>query len=83
MSNTATIDRKIRFRVQPKSSIALKYLRNQLGQLLATQYRCKPLTESQVYWGELAMMILGKIEIKEAPEREETVTLVVNRPIEQ
>ncbi|TCD67025.1 hypothetical protein EIP91_000645 [Steccherinum ochraceum] len=85
MSNTATIDRKIRFRIEPKTSVALKYLKTQLGQLLATQYRCKPLTETQVHWNELAMMILGKIELKDpdAPEREETVTLVVNRPLER
>ncbi|THH31997.1 hypothetical protein EUX98_g2175 [Antrodiella citrinella] len=81
MSNTVTIDRKIRFRVEPKSSVALKYLRSQLGSLLAAQYRCKPLSETQVNWNELAMMILGKVEIKEAPEREDTVTLVVNRPL--
>ncbi|KAH8100605.1 P-loop containing nucleoside triphosphate hydrolase protein [Cristinia sonorae] len=79
MSYTATIDRKVKFRIEPKSGVALKYLRNQLGQLLAAQYRCKPLTDVQSRWNDLAKMILGKVEIKETPEREETVTLIVNR----
>lgn len=83
MSNTVTIDRKIKFRIEPKSSIALKYLRTQLGQILATQYRCKPLTDVQTAWNDIAMMVLGKIDIREAPEREDTVTLVVNRPLNQ
>ena len=81
MSNTASIDRKIKFRIEPKSSIALKYLRMQLGQSLATQYRCKPLTETQVNWNDLAMMILGKVDIKESEEKREVTTLVVNRPL--
>ncbi|KAI0785954.1 P-loop containing nucleoside triphosphate hydrolase protein [Abortiporus biennis] len=79
MSDIVLIDRKIKFRVEPKSSIALKFLRNQLGQLLASQFRGVNLDETQKQWDELATMVLGKVKIKDPMEREESVTVVVNR----
>ncbi|KAH9946814.1 P-loop containing nucleoside triphosphate hydrolase protein [Amylocystis lapponica] len=79
MSDTVYIDRKIRFRIPPKSGIALKILRTQLGSLLSTQLRCKPLVESQVLWNDLAMMVLSKVKPKGEEEYQERVTLVVNR----
>ncbi|KAH8120418.1 P-loop containing nucleoside triphosphate hydrolase protein [Phellopilus nigrolimitatus] len=54
------IDRKLRYRLAPKTSIALKYLRAQLAVNLATQFRGKELTEQQEKWSELAMRVLGK-----------------------
>ncbi|PCH33517.1 pre-mRNA-splicing factor ATP-dependent RNA helicase prp22 [Wolfiporia cocos MD-104 SS10] len=77
-SNTVLIDRKIRFRVPPKTGVALKVLRSQLSSLLATQMRIKPLDESQLLWNELAMMVLGKTKPKD-PGGQESVTLVINR----
>lgn len=74
-----TIDRKIKFQVEPETAVALKFLRNEIGQLLAAQYRGQPLIESQVSWNEIAMMVLGKVKIKDPEEREETITLVVHR----
>ncbi|KDQ63609.1 hypothetical protein JAAARDRAFT_119632 [Jaapia argillacea MUCL 33604] len=65
ISDSAFIDRKIKFRIPPKSNIALKWLRTQLGSLLAAQFRGRPIVESQVYWNELAMMILGKVKPQE------------------
>ncbi|GLB36275.1 putative P-loop containing nucleoside triphosphate hydrolase protein [Lyophyllum shimeji] len=62
ISDSAFIDRKIKFRIPPKSNIALKFLRSQLGSLLAHQFRGKTLSESQLLWNELAMMVLGKIK---------------------
>ncbi|CAL1696117.1 unnamed protein product [Somion occarium] len=80
MADTVLIDRKVKFRIEPKASVALKFLRNQLGQLLATQFRAKPLTESQVLWSEMAMKVLGKVKPKDPDAKQETVTVVVNRP---
>jgi len=65
VSNSASIDRKIKFRVSPKANIALKSLRNQLGSLLALQFRGKLLTESQILWNETALAVLGKERVEE------------------
>jgi ATP-dependent RNA helicase DHX29 len=66
MSNSAFIDRnKIKFRIDPKSNVALKELRSRLGSLLAHQYRGKPLIESQILWNDLAMLVLGKIKVED------------------
>ncbi len=78
MADSAAIDRKVRFRIPPKASIALKLLRNQLGIILATQFRTRPLTESQVRWNEIAMMILGKVRLEGPPQLQDGVTLVIN-----
>ncbi|KAJ3839808.1 P-loop containing nucleoside triphosphate hydrolase protein [Lentinula raphanica] len=66
-SNAAFIDRKIKFQVSPKTNVALKFLRAQLTSLLGCQFRGKILTESQILWNELALMILGKVKIEEPP----------------
>lgn len=79
MSDIVYVDRKIKFRVQPRSGIALKILRNHLADLLSTQMRIKPLTESQTLWDDVAMMVLGKVKPREPGEYQENITLVVNR----
>ncbi|KAI0670050.1 P-loop containing nucleoside triphosphate hydrolase protein [Trametes maxima] len=78
LADTASIDRKVRFRIQPKASIALKLLRNNLGAILATQFRTRPLTESQLRWDEIAMNILGKVKPEGPPQLQDGVTLVIN-----
>ncbi|KAI8995492.1 P-loop containing nucleoside triphosphate hydrolase protein [Trametes punicea] len=78
MADTAAIDRKVRFRVQPKASIALKLLRNNLASILATQFRIRPLTEAQLRWDEIAMMILGRVKPEGSPQPQDGVTLVIN-----
>ncbi|KAI0335964.1 P-loop containing nucleoside triphosphate hydrolase protein [Cubamyces sp. BRFM 1775] len=78
MAHTASIDRKVRFRVQPKASIALKLLRNNLASILATQFRIRTLSEAQRIWDEIAMMILGKVKPEGSPQMQDAVTLVVN-----
>ncbi|KAJ3995009.1 P-loop containing nucleoside triphosphate hydrolase protein [Lentinula boryana] len=65
ISNAAFIDRKIKFQVAPKTNIALKFLRTQLASLLGYQFRGKILTESQILWNELALMVLGKVKIED------------------
>ena len=78
MADTASIDRKVRFRIPPKTSIALKLLRQNLASILAAQLRTRPLTESQARWNEIAMMILGKVRLEGPPQLQDGVTLVVN-----
>ncbi|KAG6842553.1 hypothetical protein C0991_000079 [Blastosporella zonata] len=64
ISDSAFIDRKIKFNIPPKTNIALKFLRTQLWSLLAQQFRGKPLAESQVLWNEIAMLVLGKVKVE-------------------
>jgi len=76
ISNSAFIDRKVKFYISPKSNVALKILRNHLGSILAQQFRGKYLSESQSLWFEMALMVLGKTKI-EAAEGEEHLSMVV------
>ncbi|KAL6302192.1 P-loop containing nucleoside triphosphate hydrolase protein [Sparassis latifolia] len=77
-SDVVYIDRKIKFRITPKSGIALKVLRAQISSLLATQMRSKPLLESQVLWNDLAMMVLGKFKVNDPLENQDGVTVVIH-----
>ncbi|KZT30522.1 P-loop containing nucleoside triphosphate hydrolase protein [Neolentinus lepideus HHB14362 ss-1] len=65
ISDSVFVDRKLKWRVSPKTNIALKVLRNNLASLLAQQFRGKPLLESQVLWHELGMAVLGKMKIED------------------
>ncbi|KAG9314477.1 hypothetical protein JVU11DRAFT_5274 [Chiua virens] len=69
MSDTAIVDRKMKYRLPPRANIAMKILRTQLSSILAQQFRGKPLTKSQVQWHKFAMIALGrtKLEIEEQP----------------
>ncbi|KAF8642409.1 hypothetical protein AX16_009674 [Volvariella volvacea WC 439] len=60
ISNTASVDRKIRYRVATKTGIALKLLRNNLNRVFERQYSGKELTEMHLKWQQLALMVLGK-----------------------
>ncbi|KAI5124610.1 hypothetical protein M0805_004220 [Coniferiporia weirii] len=61
IADTVIIDRKIRYRLAPKTGIALKHLRAQLAGVLSAQFRGKELTERQQKWNELAVRVLGKV----------------------
>ncbi|TFK57142.1 P-loop containing nucleoside triphosphate hydrolase protein [Heliocybe sulcata] len=65
ISDSVSVDRKLKWRVAPKTNVALKVLRNNLASLLAQQFRGKPLVESQVLWHELGMAVLGKMKIED------------------
>lgn len=78
MSDSVFIDRKIRFRITSKASVALKILRTQIDSLLGTQMRSKPLSESQALWNDIAMMVLGKEKPREVKDTVDNVTLVIN-----
>jgi ATP-dependent RNA helicase DHX29 len=60
ISNSAFIDRKIKYRIPSRVNVALKYLRHHLAAILANRIRGMPLSESQLLWNELAMSVLGK-----------------------
>lgn len=62
-SNSAFVDRKIKFRIPGRVNVALKYLRHNLATILANQVRGMPLSESQLRWNELAMSVLGKTKL--------------------
>lgn len=65
IADTASIDRKIRFCVAPKTIAALKILREQLSNVLAQQYQGKALTQEQEAWKELGLLALSKTKIKQ------------------
>ena len=68
--------------MEPKSSIALKFLREELSTLLACQYRGHSLREDQTPWNDVAMSVLGHVKPVDPSENKlETVTLVVNRAV--
>ncbi len=53
------IDRKLRFQVDPKSALALKYLRDQLASSMATRLRGRSLSDRQSEWFELALKCIA------------------------
>ncbi|KAF9512352.1 hypothetical protein BS47DRAFT_1330374 [Hydnum rufescens UP504] len=73
-SNSAVLDRKIKFATTPKTNLALKILRDRLGTVLGTQMRGKPLSAELQKWNDLALLVLGKIKV-EAAEEDEQLTV--------
>lgn len=71
-SNSAFLDRKIKFNVAPKTNMALKLLRARLLSVLAIQMRGKSLSPGQQRWNELALLVLSKIPV-ELDDEEEAV----------
>ena len=51
----------------------MKYLRDNLGTVLAAQFRSKPLVEDQVVWNEVALNVLGKIKPVEQAEKKQGI----------
>jgi ATP-dependent RNA helicase DHX29 len=60
ISGCAIIDRKVKVRLSPKANVAMKHLRSQLGSILADQFIGKPLSETQIAWNDMALVVLGK-----------------------
>jgi ATP-dependent RNA helicase DHX29 len=78
VSDAATlVDRKIRFRIPPKTNLALKYLRSKLLVVLSERLQKKRSTGSQERWMEMALVILGKLRPEES--NSETVVLDIIR----
>jgi len=59
LSDSLSLDRKVKFTVPAKTNIALKHLKEQLSLVLASRMRNKGLEERQIPWAELAMIVLG------------------------
>ena len=78
IADTASIDRKIRFCVAPKTNVALKILREQLSNVLAQQYQGKALTRAQEAWKELGLLALSKTKIKEDRDNSNDVVVHTN-----
>lgn len=64
MSDTAIVDRKIKYCLTPRANVAMKILRTQLSSILAQQFRGKALMESQIQWHGLAMAALGRTKLE-------------------
>ncbi|TFY83774.1 hypothetical protein EWM64_g246 [Hericium alpestre] len=77
ISDSASLERKIRFNIPPKANIALKHLRSQLSSILASQLRGKPLTESQLLWMKFALVVLGKTRLEEESKQPSAILNVV------
>ncbi|CAK5264969.1 unnamed protein product [Mycena citricolor] len=63
-ANSIFIDRKIKFHVSPRDTVALKHLRTNIASILAQQFRSGPLSESQVLWNEVVSAALGKFPLE-------------------
>jgi ATP-dependent RNA helicase DHX29 len=64
-SDSAVVDRKIKFQFAPKTAVAIRYLREQLVSIIATRMRNRLLTPEQEKWNELAMMVLRRMKVTE------------------
>ncbi|KAI0348676.1 P-loop containing nucleoside triphosphate hydrolase protein [Trametopsis cervina] len=81
MAHSVTVDRKVRFRVEPKTNVALKYLRNHIGTMLSSHFRGDKLGDLQTDWEDLALLVLGKVK-PQTEKKPETITLVTNRRLD-
>ncbi|KAH0838412.1 P-loop containing nucleoside triphosphate hydrolase protein [Lanmaoa asiatica] len=77
MSDTAIVDRKVKYRLTPRANVAMKILRTQLSSILAQQFRGKPLTESQIQWHKLAMAALGSAQQEAEIEQSASTKMVI------
>ncbi|KAF8559205.1 P-loop containing nucleoside triphosphate hydrolase protein [Imleria badia] len=77
MSDTAIVDRKVKYRLTPRANIAMKILRSQLSSILAQQFRGKPLTESQIQWHQFAMVALGRTKLDTETEQSTSAKMVI------
>jgi len=77
MSDTAIVDRKVKYRLTSKANTAMKILRTQLSGILAQQFRGKPLTESQIQWHKLAMAALGRTKLESEIKQSTSTRMVI------
>jgi len=77
VSDTAVVDRKIKYRLPPRANVAMKILRTQLNYILTQQIRGRPLTESQIRWHRLAMAALGRTKLETEIEQSTSAKMVV------
>lgn len=71
-SNLLQLDKKLKLQVNPKTMVALKFLRTQLTSIINVRMRAKEMTaEQQAVW-DLAVELLGR---ERDPEGEGVVSL--------
>lgn len=75
IAESVALDRKVRFRVGGKTNLAVKYLRDQLSSILAAVMRGRALTDAQMRWYELAMLLMGRRKAVQE-DAVETVTII-------
>lgn len=73
------VDKKIRYRIDARASVALKFLRNHLASILASHFRKDRLVGQDPILEEIAMAMLGKVKPQDSEKKLESITLVVNR----
>ena len=76
------MDKKIRYNVGPKASVALKYLRKQFSRTLAMHFSGKPVAGYEAVWEETAMAMLGRQKPEDQEKKAEKLTLVLNKVLE-
>ncbi|KDR85121.1 hypothetical protein GALMADRAFT_131855 [Galerina marginata CBS 339.88] len=63
VADIVSIDRKIKFFIPPKTSVALKILRERLTAILAQQYQGGALTGVQAMWMEIGLLALNRTKL--------------------
>jgi len=74
-SEAIILDRKIKFRVGPRSCIALKHLRDQFNTILSLKMRHQPLNATQERWYSLALMVLSRAVPEDASGAQSIVVM--------
>ncbi|KIY45455.1 pre-mRNA-splicing factor ATP-dependent RNA helicase prp22 [Fistulina hepatica ATCC 64428] len=64
IADSVAVDRRIRFKVDPKTNVALKCLRDRVTSILAQIFGGRLLTESHVRWNDIATMVLGRMKVE-------------------
>lgn len=67
-ANSLQIDKKLRYRIDPKSALAVKLLRDRFAAAMATRLRGRPLTERQEQWFALALQCIAADGQKEGQD---------------
>ncbi|KAI6044950.1 P-loop containing nucleoside triphosphate hydrolase protein [Pisolithus marmoratus] len=76
MSDSAIVDRKIRYRLTPKANVAIKILRRQFHSILSRRFHGKPLTVFQSRWYELVIAALSGIEQERRNDGEGSIKVI-------
>lgn len=57
-ASSLQLDRKVRYRVSPKTAMAIKVLREHFAQTMSARFRGKPLSDQQEIWFDLGLKCL-------------------------
>ena len=79
LASSVFLDRKIRYNINAKTGVALKFLRKEMASTLAMHFGGKPVTGSHAVWEDTAMAMLGKVKPDDSERKLDKITLVTNR----